>query len=43
MEMTAKTERPGDRNRFAQAAPAILAEWEARKKQGVLSGQPVTA
>ena len=36
---TARTEKLGDRVRFAQAAPAILAEWEVRKKQGELSGQ----
>ena len=41
MEMTAKTEKIGDRDRFAQAAPIILAEWESRKKQGALSGQEV--
>jgi catechol-2,3-dioxygenase len=43
MEMTAKTEKPGDRDHFAQAAPAVLSEWEARKKQGVLSGEAVVA
>ena len=31
MEMTARTEHAGDRQRFAQAAPAILADWGARK------------
>src|SRR5579863_6231872 len=40
MEMTAKVEKPGDRDRFAQAAPVVLAEWEARKKEGALSGEP---
>jgi hypothetical protein len=43
MEMTAKTEKHDDRDRFAQAAPAVLAEWESRKKQGALSRQAVTA
>jgi hypothetical protein len=36
MEMTAKTEKPGERDRFAQAAPAVLAEWEPHKKQDVV-------
>ena len=36
MEMTAKTEQAEDRHRFAQAAPAILARWEERKRQGAL-------
>ncbi len=39
MEMTARTEKPGDLHRFADAAPAILADWEACKKQGALSQQ----
>jgi catechol 2,3-dioxygenase-like lactoylglutathione lyase family enzyme len=43
MEMTAKTEKAEDRDRFAQAAPVVLAEWEARKKQGALSGAAMTA
>ncbi len=43
MEMTAKTEKPGDRDRFARAAPLILAEWEARKTQGMLKGQAAMA
>jgi glyoxylase I family protein len=43
MEMTAKTEKPGDRDHFAQAAPVILAQWKARKKQGVFIGLSVTA
>ncbi len=43
MEMTVRTEKAGDRDRFAQAAPVILAEWEARKKQDASSGQVVTA
>jgi hypothetical protein len=38
-----KTEKPGDRDRFALAAPVILAEWEARKKRGVLTGQAAMA
>jgi hypothetical protein len=33
MEMTAETEKPGDRDRFAEPAPLVLAEREARKKQ----------
>jgi len=37
MEMTAKTEQVEDRDRFAQAAPAILAQWEQRKRQGALT------
>ena len=36
MEMTARSEAPGDRDRFALAAPAVLAEWETRKQQGAL-------
>jgi glyoxylase I family protein len=36
MEMTAKTESAGDRGRFAQKAPSVLAEWDARKKQAAL-------
>lgn len=43
MEMTTRTEIAGDLDRFARAAPAILAEWEARKHEGALSGQAVTA
>ena len=43
MEMTAKTEKEGDRERLAKAAPVILAEWESRKKQGSLGRQAVTA
>ncbi len=43
MEMTARTEKAGDRDRFAQAAPVILAEWEARKKHDALSGKVLTA
>jgi glyoxylase I family protein len=35
MEMTARTEKAGDLDRFAKAAPAILAEWEARKHAGI--------
>jgi glyoxylase I family protein len=42
MEMTAKSEKPGDRDRFALAAPGVLAEWEARKQQGALR-EPVLA
>ena len=38
MEMTARTEASGDRDRFSQAAPAILAEWESRKHTGALAG-----
>lgn len=41
MEMTANTEQTGDRDRFAAHAPAILAEWEARKRQGALRAEPV--
>ena len=37
MEMTARSEQPDDRDRFARAAPAILADWEARKKSGALA------
>ena len=43
MEMTARTERAADRDRFAQAAPAILADWEARRRAGALTYQSVTA
>ena len=43
MEMTARTEQAGDRDRFAQAAPVVLAEWEARKKHDAWSGQAVPA
>jgi hypothetical protein len=43
MEMTAKTEKAGDRERSAKVAPVILAEWESRKKQGALSRQAMTA
>jgi glyoxylase I family protein len=35
MEMTARTEQAGDLDRFAKAAPAILAEWEMRKQAGI--------
>ena len=38
MEMTAKVEKPGDREMFAQDAPAILARWETRKQKGELVG-----
>ena len=38
MEMTARTEASDDRDRFARAAPAILAEWETRKRTGALNG-----
>jgi hypothetical protein len=43
MEMTAKTEKAGDRERLAKAAPVILAEWESRKKQGSLGRQAMAA
>ena len=43
MEMTAKTETTGDRERFANAAPAVLAEWDARKKQPRLREPAATA
>jgi catechol-2,3-dioxygenase len=43
MEMTAETEKAGDRERSGKVAPVILAEWESRKKQGALSRQAVTA
>ena len=43
MEMTARTEREGDRDRFAQSAPAILANWEARRRTGALNDLSVTA
>jgi catechol 2,3-dioxygenase-like lactoylglutathione lyase family enzyme len=43
MEMTARTEQTGDRDRFAQAAPAILAAWEARRRAGALNAPPVPA
>ena len=43
MEMTAKTEKPGDRDRFAQLAPVILDEWEGRKRQVALSGSTIVA
>jgi glyoxylase I family protein len=43
MEMTARTEREGDRDRFAQSAPAILADWEARRRTGALNDLSVTA
>jgi glyoxylase I family protein len=39
MEMTARTEKSGDRDSFAQSAPAILAEWEARKEQRAFEWQ----
>jgi glyoxylase I family protein len=43
MEMTVRTEMAGDLDWFAQAAPAILADWEARKGQGVLNGSAMIA
>jgi len=41
MEMTARTEHPGDRDRFAEAARVILAEWGARRRAGALNGPAV--
>jgi catechol 2,3-dioxygenase-like lactoylglutathione lyase family enzyme len=38
MEMTARTETAGDTERFARAAPAILATWEERRRSGALAG-----
>jgi catechol 2,3-dioxygenase-like lactoylglutathione lyase family enzyme len=43
MEMTARAEQTGELDQFAQAAPAILAEWEARKRQGALRGETAAA
>jgi catechol 2,3-dioxygenase-like lactoylglutathione lyase family enzyme len=43
MEMTARTEQPGELDRFARAAPRILADWERRKRSGALAVQPATA
>lgn len=40
MEMTARTEKSGDRERFSQAAPSILAEWEERRRSGALASPP---
>ena len=36
------TEKPGDRDRFAESALLVLAEWEARKRTGVMSGEIMT-
>ncbi len=36
LEMTIRTERPGEQDRFAEAAPALLATWEERKRSGAL-------
>jgi glyoxylase I family protein len=41
MEMTARAEQPGDLDRFADAAPAILARWEERRRAGSLVAAPV--
>jgi hypothetical protein len=41
--MTVRTEMAGDLDWFAQAAPAILADWEARKGQGVSNGSAMVA
>ena len=38
MEMTAKTEEAEDRDRFAAAAPVMLARREERKRTGALTG-----
>jgi glyoxylase I family protein len=43
MEMTARTEKTGDLDQFARAAPATLADWEARKRQGALNGPAMIA
>ena len=37
LEMTIRTEPPGALDRFAAAAPATLATWEARKRAGALT------
>ena len=37
MEMTARTEQAGALDRFAEAAPAILAEWEGRRRSSALA------
>ena len=43
MEMTAKTEAAGDRDRFAGEAPKVLAEWEARRRAGALAKESAGA
>jgi glyoxylase I family protein len=43
MEMTARTEAPGDLDHFAEVAPAILAVWEDRRRSGALAAQPLDA
>jgi catechol-2,3-dioxygenase len=43
MEMTVRTEKVGDRDKFAQAAPAILADWEDRRRHGAFSAPAMTA
>jgi len=40
MEMTARTETAGILDRFAEAAPSVLAEWEGRRRSGALAMRP---
>jgi glyoxylase I family protein len=42
MEMTARTEEPGALERFAEVAPAVLTEWEDRRRSGALASQAVS-
>lgn|ERR1019366_2132067 len=43
MEMTVRTERAGDLDRFAQVAPAILTKWEDRKRLHALVSRSLRA
>ncbi len=43
MEMTVRTEQPGDRDHFAHDASSVLAEWEARRRAGTLTGESASA
>jgi glyoxylase I family protein len=42
MEMTARFEKAGELDSFAQAAPAVLTEWEKRRRSGALTSQTVS-
>jgi glyoxylase I family protein len=37
MEMTARTEQPGELDRFTDEAPSVLARWEERRRTGALA------